>query len=74
MCTEHYLTIIHYIDWDNFVSRRDGTSITASAETDVKMFCWFKHEVILNVNAHWYAGNGISECKCFCKFGVVLWI
>ena len=38
MCIVQYLTIIHYIDWNNRISRRDGTSITASAETDVKMF------------------------------------
>ena len=51
MCIVQYLTIIHYIDLDNFISRKDDTSITASAETDVKMFSWLKHKVIHNVNA-----------------------
>ena len=51
MCIVQDLTIIHYIDWNNCISRRDVASITASAETDVKVFSWLKHKVVHNVNA-----------------------
>ena len=51
MCNVQYLTIIHYADWNNFISRSNGTSLTASAETDVKVFTWLKHKVVHNVNA-----------------------
>ena len=73
MCIVQYLTIIHYIDWNNCISRRDAASITASAETDVKMFSLLKHKVVHNINAQWETGSTISEHKCCCESSVVLW-
>ena len=69
-----YLTIICYVDWDKFISRRDDISITASAEADVKMFHWLKVKVIHNSNIHRDTCDSISECECFCDSDVVLWI
>ena len=47
-----YLTIIYYIDLDNFISGSNGASITGSAETDVKMLSLLKHKVVCDINAH----------------------
>ena len=74
MCIAQYLTIICYVDRDKFISRRDDISITASAETDVKMFHWLKVKVIHNSNIHWDTGDSINECECFCDSDVVLWV
>ena len=74
MCIAQYLTIISYVDRDKFISRRDDISITASAETDVKMFHWLKVKVIHNSNIHWDTGDSINECECFCDSDVVLWV
>lgn len=73
MCIVQHLTIIHYKHWDNFISRRDGTPITVSAETDAKLFSWLKQKVIHNANALCDTGNRISKCKCCCDFNIVLW-
>ena len=73
MCIVQYLTIIHYADWNNFISGSNGTSLTASAETDVKVFSWLKHKVVHYDNAQWLSGNSISERKHCCESNVVLW-
>ena len=73
VCTQ-CLTVIQYINWDDFVSRRDDASITGSTETDVKTFGWLKHKVIHNVDVHWKTGNGSRELKYhwWIEFDVVI--
>lgn len=58
----HFLTIVQNVDIYDRIG--DAASVTASAETDIKVFSWLEQEVICNNNAQWDTGSGTAECDC----------